>query len=180
VSERRPRASGADRHEAARDERDRSASDRNGRDGAGADALDGRPVLDPAVVDSLRRLGTRSGRDVLAELTTMFLATADSQVRAAADLLDRRDLAELARVAHALKGSSSVIGARRVAASALALEDSCGLTTRGIGSASVAAARAALARFVEELEHYRAAVADLGIDTAGPAPEDRAGPAPGD
>jgi HPt (histidine-containing phosphotransfer) domain-containing protein len=137
---------------------------------AGATDRDDFPVVDGAVVDSLRRLGARSGRDVLAELTALFLTTSDAQVRAAEDLLTTRDLPELARVAHALKGSSSVIGARRVAASALALEDSCGLTARGVGSGSITQARQALARFVEELQRYRSALADLGIGGPGDRP----------
>jgi hypothetical protein len=49
-------------------------SDRPTREPDAAEA-----VLDPAVVDSLRQLGERSGRDVLGELTGLFLSTADSQ-----------------------------------------------------------------------------------------------------
>lgn len=121
------------------------------------------PVLDPAVLDSLRRLGERSGRDVLGELSGLYLSTATAQVRTAADLLRTRDLPELARIAHALKGSSSVIGARRAAASALALEDCCGLTASGLGGASVESARTALAVFADELERFRAELRRLGV-----------------
>jgi two-component system sensor histidine kinase EvgS len=120
-------------------------------------------VLDPAVLDSLRRLGARSGRDVLGELTSLFLSTADAQVATAGELLDRADLPELARIAHALKGSGSVIGARRVSAAAVELEHTCGRPDRSHAGGSVAEAREALARFVEELEVFRRAVAALGL-----------------
>ena len=120
-------------------------------------------VIDPAVVESLRRLGTRSGRDVLGELTALFLTTADAQVGTAGDLLDRADLPELARIAHALKGSASVIGARRVSAAASSLEHSCGSPERSRAGGSVAECRVALARFVDELDAFRQAVSALGI-----------------
>lgn len=120
-------------------------------------------VLDPAVVESLRRLGDRSGRDVLRELTALFLSTADGQVAAAAELLDRSDLPGLARIAHALKGSAGVIGARRVAAASAALEQTCGHPERTVAGGSVDEARAALTRFVGELEEFRRAVAALGL-----------------
>ncbi len=120
-------------------------------------------VIDPAVVESLRRLGSRSGRDVLGELTALFLSTAEGQVATASELLDRSDLPELARIAHALKGSASVIGARRVSAAASALEHTCGSPERSVAGGSVAECRAALTRFVEELETFRGAVDALGI-----------------
>jgi two-component system sensor histidine kinase EvgS len=120
-------------------------------------------VIDPAVVDSLRRLGTRSGRDVLGELTALFLSTAEGQVATASELLDRADLPELARIAHALKGSASVIGARRVSAAASTLEHTCGSPERSVAGGSVAGSRVALARFIDELEAFRHAVVALGI-----------------
>jgi two-component system sensor histidine kinase EvgS len=118
-------------------------------------------VLDPAVVDSLRQLGERSGRDVLGDLTGLFLSTADAQVGVANELLDRADLPELARIAHSLKGSGGVIGARRLSAAAAALEQTCGRPDRSVAGGSVAESRAALARFVDELEVFRCAVAAL-------------------
>jgi HPt (histidine-containing phosphotransfer) domain-containing protein len=117
------------------------------------------PPIDPAVVVSLRRLGERSGRNVFRELTTLFLSTADSQVRAAQSLLGQRDFAELARLAHGLKGSSSVMGGLRMSAAATALEATVGRTD---GDGDVAdCARAALARLTRELESFRSAVQKL-------------------
>jgi HPt (histidine-containing phosphotransfer) domain-containing protein len=120
----------------------------------------GEPAIDPAVIDSLRRLGDRSGRDVVGELTALFLHTADAQVAQAHELVARADLAELARVAHALKGSSSVIGGRRVASAAAALELACHPGDQSPGD--VSCARVALQRLVSELEAFRSAV--LGLD----------------
>lgn len=127
-------------------------------DTAPADGDAGGPAapIDGAVVESLRVLGARSGRDVLGELTVLYLSTADAQVETARTLLDAGDLGELARVAHALKGSSSVIGARCAAVAAAELEDS----TNG-AQASDWAAEQALRRFVSELERFRAAVPGL-------------------
>jgi HPt (histidine-containing phosphotransfer) domain-containing protein len=117
--------------------------------------------IDPAVVDSLRRLGQRSGRNVLAELTSLFLSTADSQVDTARQLLARGELGELARVAHALKGSGSVIGGRRVATAAAALERAS--TTQVDTPDGRDCAGAALDRFVGELELFRAAARELDM-----------------
>jgi HPt (histidine-containing phosphotransfer) domain-containing protein len=115
--------------------------------------------LDPAVVDSLRRLGVRSGRDVLAELTALFLSTADSQLEAAQQLVDRSGRDELARVAHSLKGSASVIGGRRMSAAASALE-AVSLSLADVPGADLAVRRA-LDRFRDELELFRGAVQEL-------------------
>jgi HPt (histidine-containing phosphotransfer) domain-containing protein len=117
------------------------------------------PPLDPAVVDSLRRLGARSGRDVLRELTDLFLTTADAQAEVARQLLGRFELPELARVAHALKGSASVIGGRQVAAAAAALEATC-FAPDGTSS-SEESVRVALTRFLDELELLRTAIREL-------------------
>jgi HPt (histidine-containing phosphotransfer) domain-containing protein len=122
--------------------------------GPAAAGLEGAP-LDPAVADSLRRLGERSGRDVFGELTALFLSTADTQLDTAHELLARGNFGELARVAHALKGSSSVIGGRRVAAAAAALE-STAVDAPPEGAEDCT--RSALRRFAEELELFRRAV----------------------
>ncbi len=119
--------------------------------------------IDPAVVDSLRRLGQRSGRDVLGELTELFLTTAETQVDAAWDLLGQRNYGQLARVAHSLKGSSSVIGGRCVAAAAAELEELALGCDDGRGDDPARdATRAALDHLVTELERFREAVEDLG------------------
>jgi HPt (histidine-containing phosphotransfer) domain-containing protein len=113
--------------------------------------------IDPDVVASLRRLGERSGRDVLGELTGLFLDQADNQLATARQQLADGRLNELARTAHAMKGSGSVIGARRASAAAAALE----VTVRSAetaGRLDDPAITAALHRFVEELERFRGAV----------------------
>lgn len=120
----------------------------------------GTPVVDPAVVDSLRRLGERSGRDVLGELTELFSSTADAQILTAWEHLEAGDHAQLARVAHSLKGSSSVIGGRHVAAAAAELEELATGSPAGDPDRE-AATRAALTAVVAELERYRLAVEGL-------------------
>jgi HPt (histidine-containing phosphotransfer) domain-containing protein len=131
-----------------------AVSEAPGPSSSAAAGAEGAPI-DPAVADSLRRLGERSGRDVFGELTTLFLSTADTQLDTAHELLARGDYGELARVAHALKGSSSVIGGRRVAAAAAALE-STAVEAQPEGAEDCT--RSALRRFTEELELFRRAV----------------------
>jgi HPt (histidine-containing phosphotransfer) domain-containing protein len=118
----------------------------------------GAPPIDPAVVDSLRRLGQRSGRNVFAELTNLFLSTAETQVATAWALVGEGDYAQLARVAHSLKGSSSVIGGRRVAAAAADLEE---LAVGGADRSAEEATRAALRHVIAELEQFRVAIEEL-------------------
>ncbi|HSP36473.1 MAG TPA: Hpt domain-containing protein [Frankiaceae bacterium] len=119
--------------------------------------------IDPDVIDSLRGLGQRSGRNVLAELTSLFLTTADGQVNAARALLARGDVGELARVAHSLKGSGSVIGARRIAAAAAALEVVC--TDGDATPGALSRARDGFTRVLAELELFRSAVGELDTST---------------
>jgi HPt (histidine-containing phosphotransfer) domain-containing protein len=118
------------------------------------------PAIDLDVVASLRRLGDRTGRDVLGELTTLFLSTAETQLATARQLLAAGDLPDLARTAHALKGSGSVIGGRRVAAAAAALETTV-LAADRAGDRTNPELPSALERFAEELERFRAALDQL-------------------
>lgn len=137
----------------------RLSTQNTSRGGEPTSASSAEASLDPDVVDSLRRLGTRSGRNVLRELTELFLSSADAQVATAQQLLGRDDLIELARVAHGLKGSASVIGGRRASAAAAALESAC-LAAPGGGSTEEYV-RAALTHLLGELELLRGAVREL-------------------
>jgi HPt (histidine-containing phosphotransfer) domain-containing protein len=123
-------------------------------------------AVDPVVLDSLRRLGERSGRDVFGELSRLFLTTAAAHVATAVQLLAADDFDELAKVAHGLKGSSSVIGGRRVAAAASALE----AAALGRGSRTAECARTALDQVLREMEVFRRAALTL---TPHPHPERR-------
>src|SRR5918994_1634761 len=70
-----------------------------------------RGALDPAVVDSLRRLTPPGEPDVLAEILTVFLAEVPRRLDRLKAAWRAGDVAEVQRAAHSLKGSSGNIGA---------------------------------------------------------------------
>ncbi|HVK71205.1 MAG TPA: response regulator, partial [Polyangium sp.] len=78
-------------------------------DGAG-------PVLDMRMIEGLRELGA------LEEICRAFLAEVPGRMVGLRDALKKRDAADLERRAHALKGSSGAIGAKRVAETSARLE----------------------------------------------------------
>jgi signal transduction histidine kinase/DNA-binding response OmpR family regulator len=100
--------------------------------------------LDPARLDSLRRLGELAGKPLLREIVGSFLAETPRRVARMREALDRTDAEDLAFVAHSLKGSSGQIGALRVAALSFELE-------KQGKSADLAAAPALLAELEREL-----------------------------
>jgi HPt (histidine-containing phosphotransfer) domain-containing protein len=126
----------------------------------GGQVAGGYPALDLDVVASLRRLGARTGRDVLGELTSLYLTTAETQLETARRLLAAGDFGDLARTAHALKGSGSVIGGRRVSAAAAALEETA-LEADGTGSPDDPRLGATLETFAAELERLREVLQEL-------------------
>jgi HPt (histidine-containing phosphotransfer) domain-containing protein len=69
------------------------------------------PILDPAVVESLRRLNQPGEPDVVQEVLTLFIAEAPARLAAVAAAVDAADAMGLQRAAHALKGSAAAIGA---------------------------------------------------------------------
>jgi CheY-like chemotaxis protein/HPt (histidine-containing phosphotransfer) domain-containing protein len=73
------------------------------------------PVLDPEIVGRLQRLGAAAGEDLLAQLTTLFLADAGVRVAALRLALDHNDAAMVARTAHMLSGASANLGAAALA-----------------------------------------------------------------
>jgi HPt (histidine-containing phosphotransfer) domain-containing protein len=118
------------------------------------------PAIDLDVVASLRQLGARTGRDVLGELTGMFVSTATAQLETAWRQLAVDELEDVARTAHALKGSGSVIGGRRIAAAAATLEQVVLAAQRAGGRASLDI-ETALRRLGDELDHFQEALRDL-------------------
>jgi len=72
-------------------------------------------VLDPEIVERLERLGDASGEDLMARLTALFLADADSQVERLRRALADRDEQAVVRSAHALRGASANLGATELA-----------------------------------------------------------------
>ena len=114
-------------------------------------------TLDPARLDSLRRLGEMAGKPLLREIVDSFLTEMPRRVARMREALGRTDAADLAFVAHSLKGSSGQIGAMRVAALSFELE-------KQGKSADLAAAPALLAELERELKR----VAPLLEERGGP------------
>ena len=68
-------------------------------------------ALDPAVIQSLRQLTPAGEPDVLAEILQLFLDEVPKKIRALQAAVDAGEAAQVARLAHSLKGSSGNIGA---------------------------------------------------------------------
>jgi signal transduction histidine kinase/ligand-binding sensor domain-containing protein/CheY-like chemotaxis protein/HPt (histidine-containing phosphotransfer) domain-containing protein len=108
-------------------------------------------LVDLDRLDGLRRLGDLAGKPLLVEVVDSFLAETPRRLRRMREALARGDARELTFVAHSLKGSSSQIGALRVAALSFELEKR-GTTSAGLGT---------LPALVGDLERELARVAPL-------------------
>ncbi len=75
--------------------------------------IDG-PVLDPAVLDTLRKLTPPGEPDVLEEVLKLFLEEVPPRITRLRNAWASRDIEEVHRAAHSLKGSAGNIGARRL------------------------------------------------------------------
>ena len=73
--------------------------------------MGGAPVLDPAVIDTLRQLTVPGEPDVLTEVLKMFLDEAPPRIARLRNALAAGNIEELQRAAHSLKGSAGNIGA---------------------------------------------------------------------
>jgi HPt (histidine-containing phosphotransfer) domain-containing protein len=69
------------------------------------------PALDPQVIDSLRQLTPPGEPDVLADILNLFLAEVPKKIGALQAALEAGDAAQVARIAHSLKGSTGNLGA---------------------------------------------------------------------
>jgi signal transduction histidine kinase/CheY-like chemotaxis protein/HPt (histidine-containing phosphotransfer) domain-containing protein len=78
--------------------------------------------LDPARLDSLRRLGELAGKPLVREIVDSFLTETPRRLELIREAIGRADAKDLTFVAHSLKGSSGQIGAVRVAAQSFELE----------------------------------------------------------
>jgi len=95
--------------------------------GAGGPVVVEEPPLDPEVLAGLRQLGAESGRDIVHQLTTLFLSTAIETLERIHQALADRDAAALGRAAHAIKGSSATVGAHLLARLSGELERQAGV-----------------------------------------------------
>ena len=87
-----------------------------------ASGLPAEPLFDPACIDRLRQLEAATGQAIVAEVVGHFLQSAPGQLEAIRAALASGDAGALGFAAHALKGSSAQLGARRLAALAEELE----------------------------------------------------------
>jgi len=122
-----------------------------GARGARGPAVAQEPPLDPEVLAGLRQLGAESGRDIVAQLTTLFLSTAIETLERVHQALADRDAAALGRAAHAIKGSSATVGAHLLARLAGELE-------RQAGDGDLDGAAATTVRLSAELDRIPAAL----------------------
>ncbi len=90
----------------------------NGAEPTGPDT----PALDAQVVTRLERLGNAAGEDLMAQLSTLFLADADVRLSAMRLAFAGGDDAELIRSAHAMTGASANVGASVLAGLCATLE----------------------------------------------------------
>jgi two-component system, sensor histidine kinase and response regulator len=79
------------------------------------------PADDPEIINmqhlaTLRDIGAKTGRDLVAELLRRFLASADEHTVQVEIAIRARDAHLLKRIAHALKSNTSNLGAHRLAA----------------------------------------------------------------
>jgi signal transduction histidine kinase/ligand-binding sensor domain-containing protein/DNA-binding response OmpR family regulator len=80
------------------------------------------PVIDPAQLDSLRRLEEVTGKPIVRDVVESFLDETPRRLQRMREALDRGDAKDFSLLAHSLKGSSAQLGAIRVAAVSAALE----------------------------------------------------------
>jgi HPt (histidine-containing phosphotransfer) domain-containing protein len=80
-------------------------------------------VLDPAVLDSLRKLTPAGEPDVLGEILTTFLDDVPRRIERLRAALGAGDAVGLQRAAHSLKGSSGNIGAHALYEAARRLDE---------------------------------------------------------
>jgi HPt (histidine-containing phosphotransfer) domain-containing protein len=76
--------------------------------------MDHGPVLDPAVLDTLRKLTPPGEPDVLGEVLKLFLDEVPPRIERLRNAWAAGNIQEVHRAAHSLKGSAGNIGARRL------------------------------------------------------------------
>jgi CheY-like chemotaxis protein len=108
-------------------------------------------VIDPSVIDGLRRLQSSTNPDFFNRIVDLFITETPHRLAAMRTALDGSDAAALAHEAHALKGSSANLGARRMNALCEILEE------QGL-SGSVNEAPVLVSALEEEFAHVRNAL----------------------
>jgi HPt (histidine-containing phosphotransfer) domain-containing protein len=85
--------------------------------------MDQGPVLDPAVLSTLRKLTPPGEPDVLTEVLKLFLEEVPPRIVRLRNAWQSGNIQEVQRAAHSLKGSAGNIGARRLHAVCSELDD---------------------------------------------------------
>ena len=80
------------------------------------------PVIDLAVVDSLKALDEDGGSGLFFELIDLFVEDASAQLRSMQTAFDAGDIKTVERAAHTLKSSCANIGAQRMSEICFELE----------------------------------------------------------
>jgi HPt (histidine-containing phosphotransfer) domain-containing protein len=80
-------------------------------------AVDHERAIDSTVFDDFRGIGAGGGaNDFVTKLIDQYLAESESRMTAVKDAVQRRDAPALRLATHSLKGTSSTVGANRLAA----------------------------------------------------------------
>jgi len=85
--------------------------------------IEAKPTLDTNILDELRSLQEPGGTDLLGELVELYLGDLPDRIDGIRAAVESKDSAALRREAHRLKGSSQQMGATRLAALCLELEN---------------------------------------------------------
>ncbi len=81
------------------------------------------PVLDPAVLSTLRKLTPPGEPDVLIEVSKLFLEEVPPRIARLRNAWHAGNIQEVQRAAHSLKGSAGNIGARQLQAVSSELDE---------------------------------------------------------
>jgi len=85
--------------------------------------IEAKPTLDASVLEELRSLEEPGGPDLFGELVQLYVDDLPDRVEGIRNAVENRDSGALRREAHRLKGSSQQMGAARLAAQCLELEN---------------------------------------------------------
>jgi histidine phosphotransfer protein HptB len=110
------------------------------------------PVLDPAIIDSLRALSPEDGGEFVREIAGIFLADTPQRIAELDRSLAAGDVVTFTRAAHSVKGSSANIGATALGAAAQRLEAEAKRAGLGGTAPLLAELRAEFDRARPELE----------------------------
>ena len=122
-----------------------------------AEAPEGPPVLDPAILGQLEVLVEGDPEGLLGTLLDPFVVSARSALLAIEQAFAAGEQAELGRIAHKLKGSSGTLGAAQVASISAALMELGG--SRAEVEAGIASLGVAIERVAEAVSEMRSSAA---------------------